>query len=131
MLRPVCNIDFKKPPYGFSFWCGRGEFLSNMHTDNTAESAPILIGREIEAELRRLERSVAWFSRKLHCDRRNVYDIFSREYIDTGLLYRISTILGKDFFALYSERLKLSDNNLITPPRLSALSLIDHDRAFA
>lgn len=88
-----------------------------MHTDHLAEHSPIEIGRIIEAELRRQERSVAWFSRKLHCDRRNVYDIFSREYIDTGLLYRICTILGKDFFALYSNRLKLADNNQITPPQ--------------
>lgn len=45
--------------------------------DNTdlAEST-LFIGKLIEEELRRQERSVTWLSRKIHCDRRNVYDIF-------------------------------------------------------
>ncbi|MDE6397079.1 MAG: XRE family transcriptional regulator [Muribaculaceae bacterium] len=70
-----------------------------------AESAahPILIGHLIEAELRRQERTVTWLSRKLNCDRRNIYSIFAREFIDTGLLFKISLALGKDFFAVYSS----------------------------
>lgn len=56
------------------------------------------IGRKIEEELRRQERTVAWFARKLYCNRQNVYDIFKRESIDTSLLRRISAILGHDFF---------------------------------
>lgn len=56
------------------------------------------IGRKIEDELRRQERTVAWFARKLYCNRQNVYDIFKRESIDTSLLRRISAILGHDFF---------------------------------
>lgn len=66
---------------------------------------PIYIGKLIEEELRRQERSVSWFSRKINCNRRNVYDIFSRAFIDTGLLYRISLILNKDFFSYYSQAL--------------------------
>lgn len=56
------------------------------------------IGRKIEEELRCQERTVAWFARKLYCNRQNVYDIFKRESIDTSLLRRISAILGHDFF---------------------------------
>ena len=42
-----------------------------IQTDNE----PVHIGKIIEQELRQQERSVTWLSRKLHCDRRNVYDI--------------------------------------------------------
>lgn len=80
------------------------------------ENEPVNIGKIIEEELRRQERSVTWLSRKLHCDRRNVYDIFTRRYIDTGLLFRISEILSRDFFACFSAALHESDSQQITPP---------------
>lgn len=72
---------------------------------NPLEPAPLKIGALIEAELRRQQRTVAWFSRRINCDRRNVYDIFSRTYIDTGLLFHISRILNHDFFRYYSDAL--------------------------
>ena len=63
------------------------------------------IGHEIQQELRRQERSVIWFARRLACDRTNVYRIFDKESLDTRLLMRISTILVRDFFVLYSQQL--------------------------
>jgi len=65
------------------------------------------IGQIIEAELHRQGRSVTWLSRKINCDRRNMYDIFARTYIDTGLLFRISLALGTDFFKFYSDALNM------------------------
>ena len=62
----------------------------------------IHIGREIKAELHRQERGASWLAEKLHCDRTNVYNIFKRQGIDTRLLERISIILNRNFFALYS-----------------------------
>lgn len=70
--------------------------------DGANSASRISIGQIIEKELRSQERSVAWFCRKIHCDRRNVYDIFRRESIDTSLLLRISEVLGVDFFKYYS-----------------------------
>ena len=64
------------------------------------------IGEIIKEELRKQERSVAWFARKLYCDRSNVYDIFKRKSIDTDLLLRISIILNRDFFKLYNQMLE-------------------------
>ena len=64
------------------------------------------IGEIIKEELRKQERSVAWFARKLYCDRSNVYDIFRRKSIDTDLLLRISIILNRDFFKLYNQMLE-------------------------
>ena len=59
------------------------------------------IGQEIEHELRRQERSVTWFARKLCCNRQNVYDIFRRTNIDVQLLLRISLVLRRNFFVDY------------------------------
>lgn len=56
------------------------------------------IGQLIRQELRRQERSVAWFARQLSCDRSNIYRIFQKESIDTYLLVRISIILQYNFF---------------------------------
>lgn len=66
----------------------------------------IFIGKIIEEELRNQERSVVWLSRKLNCNRTNVYKIFHRASIDTELLLKISNILNRDFFAYYTSRLQ-------------------------
>ncbi len=80
------------------------------------EKEPVNIGKIIESELRRQERTVTWLSRKIHCDRRNVYDIFLRTSIDTDLLYKLSIALNTDFFAYFSTNLKQTVNQSITPP---------------
>lgn len=80
-------------------WRGYGicpRFLHGMATR-------IHIGKLIEAELRRQERPVSWFARKLYCERTNVYDIFKRRSIDTEMLLRISVVLQHDFFRYYSS----------------------------
>lgn len=63
------------------------------------------IGLLIKEELDAQERGVAWFSRKIHLDRSNVYRLFQKSSIDTELLRRICIVLEKDFFALYSQSL--------------------------
>lgn len=68
-------------------------------------SQQILIGRLIESELHRQERTTVWFARKLGCNRTNAYKIFRRESIDTELLFRISQILQYNFFDVYSRQL--------------------------
>lgn len=68
------------------------------------------IGSLIKEELSRQERSVSWFARKLSCDRSNVYRLFQKHSIDTALLARISTILGRDFFKDLSERIRQNDD---------------------
>ena len=63
----------------------------------------------VKEELRNQERTVAWFARKLCCNRQNVYDIFKRESIDTALLRRISNILKHDFFKDLSIDMNCTD----------------------
>lgn len=72
----------------------------------SVEAEPIFIGKIIEDELRRQGQTVTWLSRMIHCDRRNVYDIFSRCSIDTDLLSRICIALNKDFFTYFSTNLQ-------------------------
>lgn len=64
------------------------------------------IGELIKREFDKLPRSctVTWFARHLHCDRTNIYDIFSRQSIDTALLMRISCTLNHNFFDDYSRQ---------------------------
>ncbi len=59
------------------------------------------IGSEIKSVFESTEHTVAWFAKKLNCDRSNVYDIFARKSIDTELLFKISEILHFNFFALF------------------------------
>lgn len=82
----------------------------NADRQPIADTTPFFIGQLIQQELKRQERSVTWLSRKIHCDRRNVYDIFRRADIDTNLLFRISQVLNTDFFKLYSDMLQSIEN---------------------
>lgn len=84
--------------------------------DLSLEKEPVFIGKIIEEELRRQERTVTWLSRKIHCDRRNVYDIFSRAFIDTNLLWRISKALDINFFEYYSSAFQCNENQRVIPP---------------
>ena len=65
----------------------------------------IHIGKSIEKVLREQGRSVSWFAKQICCERTNVYSIFNRDSIDTGLLMRISIVLSHDFFKEYREQL--------------------------
>lgn len=77
-----------------------------MTETNKNLSAPnFSIGQLIEAELKRQNLTVTWLSRQIHCDRRNIYDIFHRDNIDTTLLFKISRALGYNFFTHFSEAL--------------------------
>lgn len=63
----------------------------------------IKMGQMVEDVFRKYESehegcSVTWFAEQLHCDRRNVYDIFKRYTIDTQLLTQISLVLEYNFF---------------------------------
>lgn len=50
--------------------------------------------------------TASWLASRLNCDRRNIYNIFSRAYIDTDTLMRISIVLDHDFFHDLSESMK-------------------------
>ena len=61
------------------------------------------IGERIKNILITREITVVEFANKLHCTRENAHRILLKKDIDTGLLRRISHILGHDFFKEISE----------------------------
>lgn len=48
--------------------------------------------------------SASWLARQLCCERTNVYSIYRRRSVDTGLLVKLSMILEYDFFGEISRR---------------------------
>lgn len=60
------------------------------------------IGKLIEKRLKETGMTKAEFARRISKTSQNVYDIFDRETIDTGLLLKISEVLTYDFFQHYS-----------------------------
>ena len=66
----------------------------------------INIGEEIRKELKRQERTVAWFARQLGIHRTSAYDLFEKTSLDTGQLFLISKILSVNFFELFSDEYK-------------------------
>ena len=69
----------------------------------------IAIGKIIEKVLREKRVPVTEFAKKINTNRNNVYHIFNRETIDTGLLIKIGEILDHDFFQYYISRQTRSD----------------------
>lgn len=65
----------------------------------------IHIGKMIEEEMNRQERTPAWLARKINCARPNVYYIFRQKSINTDLLLLISQALDYDFFRYYSKEI--------------------------
>ena len=57
------------------------------------------IGDIIKQEVTRKGIKVSWLAKQLNCHRNNVYLIFSRRWIDTDTLMKLSRILEHDFFA--------------------------------
>ena len=65
----------------------------------------IHIGEQIRNHLIAQKRSVAWLAIQLSCDPSSLRKSLKKTYIPTDLLFRISSKLGKDFFACYSQLL--------------------------
>lgn len=63
----------------------------------------IHIGKLIKAEMQRQGRRAVWLAEQLGCHRNNVYLIYSRSWIDTEMLMKISIVLHHDFFAELSK----------------------------
>jgi hypothetical protein len=59
------------------------------------------IGKIIKEQVKRKGISVTEFAEKINYSRRNVYEIFDKETIDTGLLIKINKIIDQNLFLLY------------------------------
>lgn len=61
------------------------------------------IGQRIKTVLAEQGKPVTWLAKEIVCERTNVYNIFSRSTISTGLLQKICIVLNHDFFEELSE----------------------------
>lgn len=66
----------------------------------------IVIGELIKRELKKQGKTSVWLAEELGCHRTNVYKIYDRPTIDSGMLFHICQLLKVDFFKLYSDALK-------------------------
>ena len=71
---------------------------------NTHE--PPHIGHLIKEKLQQQERTVAWFARKLHYSRQNIYHLFESQWIATDVLLKVCDILDYNFYKIYSDYLE-------------------------
>lgn len=60
------------------------------------------IGNKIKSIVQKRGMQVTEFGRRINKSRENVYSIFRRKSIDTGLLLTISKVLDHDFFQYYT-----------------------------
>jgi len=77
----------------------------------------IHIGNKIKQIFTKKGMTISEFGRRINKSRENVYSIFNRKTIDTGLLQKISDVLEYDFFQYYTplkdEVLKLKKENAL------------------
>ena len=72
--------------------------------------AKVHIGKKIKEVWKQSRLKGTEFAASINKDRQVIYDIFKRETIDTGLLQKISKVLGHDFFCYYNITLPLTAN---------------------
>lgn len=70
-----------------------------MHSHNKVQDTGFHVGQLIKAVVIQKGIKVPWLAQQLGCHRNNVYLIFSRSWIDTSSLMKLSQILEHDFFA--------------------------------
>ncbi len=61
------------------------------------------IGKRIKEVLEQRDKPVTWLAKEINCERTNVYNIFARQDINTGLLTKIGIILEHNFFKELSD----------------------------
>ncbi len=79
-------------------------------------SMKLHIGEKIQQQVRSSNITIKGFAEMINKERSNVYDIFNRENIDTGLLSIICKVLKYDFFKFYSDELK-KELNILSEPK--------------
>lgn len=70
------------------------------------EKSTVAIGEIIKRELKNQGKTSVWLVEELGCHRTNVYKIYNRNTIDSGMLFHISKLLKVDFFKYFTEALK-------------------------
>jgi DNA-binding Xre family transcriptional regulator len=70
----------------------------------------VSIGKIIEKVVREKRFPITEFAQKINTNRNNVYDIFRRDTIDTGLLQKICEVLEHNFFIYLLTDVSIAEN---------------------
>lgn len=76
----------------------------------------IHMGDLVRKRMRALGLGPTTLAKKIDTTKQNVYGIFKRKTLDTGLLFKLSLVLEADFFLYYSKELNLSNDQVILDP---------------
>ena len=90
MLGVVTRESGKKLVPRFLYVIGKRRQMQDIST--------LHIGSLIREQMTRKGIKVSWLAQQLGCHRNNIYLIFSRPWIDTNTLMKISQILQHNFF---------------------------------
>ena len=85
------------------FYVFPATYLDKQSALQNYNSMHIHIGRLIREELRRQGHTNEWFMERIGVSERTLQRLFHKTSLDTHQLFRISSILGIDFFQHYSE----------------------------
>lgn len=66
--------------------------------------AKVPIGKEIQAVVRKRGMKVEELAKRLNVSKPNIYDIYRRNTIDTGLLERLCNVLDHNFFEVFANK---------------------------
>jgi plasmid maintenance system antidote protein VapI len=81
------------------------------------------IGSVIKEAVSKSGLSVTEFADQINYSRRNVYEIFEKETIDTGVLLKINKVLGQNLFFAYLDKPDLDkiQNDVSTSDQLKQM----------
>ncbi len=66
--------------------------------------ANVPIGKEIRAVVKKRGMKVEELAKRLNVSKPNIYDIYRRNTIDTGLLERLCKVLDHNFFETFAHK---------------------------
>lgn len=90
-----------------------------MHMPQHLKHQFMKLGEIIKKKVEESGLKVSAFAQKINVSRNNVYDIYDRETVDTGLLFNISKVLDYDFFQhLDPLNLRGQQQNLLNEPEV-------------
>ena len=81
------------------------EYGRQMRNEKQIYGVDFHLGKMIKDELKKQGRTAVWLARQVHCTPENIYKAFRQQWITMPLLFRISRVLGHDFFQDISEKL--------------------------
>lgn len=84
-------------------WKPESQARFKFHAFSMKPIRNIHIGHQIKIKLKEQGRTTVWLASQIPCTPNHLYKVYANPYINTGLLTRISNILGYNFFEEFIE----------------------------